>query len=145
MHGLSGTSVDAQHGNHEGNPAVLAVAPSTLNRRIAEIVARQEGWRLTVVDSATARAEARAIVICERDPGDSLWREAVSRWAQVSPRPHVMLVSRSTDVNLWTEFQRLGGSDILRSPLDPEALVRAVKRGWDLWNGRQQITPFRTA
>ena len=56
-----------------------------------------------------------------------------------SPRPYVILLSPNVDQNLWDELQRVGGSDILRAPVNREDLLWAVTRAWLLWRGQQNV------
>jgi FixJ family two-component response regulator len=59
--------------------------------------------------------------------------------ARKSPRPYVILLSPNADTNLWDELQRVGGCDILRTPINRDKILRAVKRAWLLWRNQQQV------
>ena len=61
-------------------------------------------------------------------------------------RPYVILLSPTVDRNDWDELQRVGGSDILRSPVNRDDLIWAVKRAWQFWRSQQKVyspLPFR--
>ena len=51
----------------------------------------------------------------------------------------MILLSPTTDNNLWDELQRLGGSDIQRTPLNRDKMLWAVKRAWFLWCSQQEV------
>lgn len=123
---------------------VLAILPDGSNRILLDGIAHQHGWVMTTVNTMEAAAEylhteERPIILFDREMAAEGWREPLKAWSGRSPRPCVMLISRNTDVNLWDEFQRLGGSDILRSPLVENQVVWAIKRGWLVWRGQQQV------
>jgi FixJ family two-component response regulator len=63
----------------------------------------------------------------------------VRNLSRKSPRPHVILLSPNADANLWDELERVGGSDILRTPINRDKMLRAVKRAWLLWRNQQQV------
>jgi len=75
----------------------------------------------------------------ERELNPCHWREAVSLLSRLSPRPYVILLSSSSDKNLWDELVRHGGSEILRTPIDRDAVMRAVNAGWSLWRNQQRL------
>lgn len=139
-------------------PRVLAVMGEGPGRDALQVVFRDAGWELVVADtaaSAIARQEKEPlpIILYERELTEEGWRSAVSRFSRLSPRPCVVMLSRSSDKNLWDEFVRCGGFDLLRTPVDRDAVIRTVRAGWSIWRsrrkaapkGHQAITPLRTA
>jgi len=75
----------------------------------------------------------------ERELNPHRWREAVSLFSRLSPRPYVILLSSSSDKNLWDELVRHGGSEILRTPIDGDAFKRAIRSAWSLWRNQQKL------
>ncbi|MEO8129033.1 MAG: hypothetical protein ABI822_18155, partial [Bryobacteraceae bacterium] len=69
----------------------------------------------------------------------SRWREAVCELSALSPRPYVILLSNSSDQNLWEELVTCGGSDVLRMPFETEAVLRAVRTGWAFWLTERRV------
>jgi DNA-binding NtrC family response regulator len=146
-------------------PRALAVMGEGPGREALQEVFRHAGWELVVADtSASALARQRKaplpIVLYERELTERGWRQAVSLFSRLSPRPCVLLLSRSSDKNLWEELVRCGGFDLLRTPIDRDAVIRTVSAAWSIWRSRytlrqlaaqsrckgsQAMTPLRTA
>jgi DNA-binding NarL/FixJ family response regulator len=124
-------------------PAALAIMAEGPGRDALQIVFREAGWRLTIAETSAPaldrRTEPPPIILYERELNPCHWRELVSRLSRLSPRPYVILLSSSFDTNLWDELVRHGGSEILRTPIDPDAVMRAVKSGWSLWRNQQRL------
>lgn len=102
-------------------PSVLAFVPPGDSRRVLESVSSEAGWTLTISDTPPAApakgAEKLApIILFDRELSPGNWREAVGVLIRRSPRPYLILLSPNSDGNLWDELQRVGGSDILRTP-----------------------------
>ena len=122
-------------------PRALAVMGEGPGRDALQVVFRDAGWKLVVADSsasAMARQEKEPlpIILYDRELTDKGWRQAVSRFSRLSPRPCVLLLSRSSDKNLWDELVRCGGFDLLRTPIDRDAVIRTVGAGWSIWRSR---------
>ena len=113
---------------------VLAIVSNGADRATVEVTAQRCGWAL-----AEDGSNVPPVVLYDRAVSPTGWREAVAAWTEHSPRPYVILVSARTDNNLWDELQRAGGSDILRSPLNPEHLSSALSRAWAIWQGQQRL------
>ena len=138
-------------------PKALAIVREGPDRDTLETVFGELEWPLTLANStmcaiALKQRSAYPVVLYERERTQCDWREAVSFLSRLSPRPYVILLSSSYDKNLWDEFVRRGGFDILRTPVDRNSLVLAVTSGWRLWRNHQKlleksqaITPLRTA
>jgi hypothetical protein len=120
--------------------AIMAKGPS---RDALQAVFLDAGWRLTIVDTSASafdpRNERLPIIFYERELNQSGWRAAVSLLSRLCPRPYVILLSSNRDKNLWDELVRNGGSDILRTPIDRDAVLRAVESGWSLWRNHQKL------
>jgi DNA-binding NtrC family response regulator len=136
-------------------PRALAVMGEGPGREALQAVFRDAGWTSVVADSsATALArqekEPVPIILYERELTERGWRQAVSHFSRLSPRPCVVLLSQSSDKNLWDELVRCGGFDLLRTPVDRDAVIRTVRAGWSIWRNQhnlrhQAMTPLRTA
>jgi FixJ family two-component response regulator len=70
----------------------------------------------------------------DRDLAGSDWREAMSRFASLSSRTCIVLVSRVVDVYLWNEVVRYGGYEVLAKPLRRDDVSRAVRLAWFYWS-----------
>ena len=114
----------------------------------------QSGWKLSTSDTTEAAfrnetARRTPIIFCERELPDgeatlATWRDALSQLSKLSPRPYVILLSPTSDRNLWEELARYGGSAILRVPLSRDSVVRVVHAGWSLWLSQQQVRQLGT-
>ena len=125
-------------------PCVLAVVEEGPAREAVAEAARREGWVLEIADSLkavqeTQRAMRHAVVVYQRELPGIDWREAVSICAGMAGRPCVILLSRLADHNLWVELARHGGSDLLREPVEIQALGAAVHNAWSLWQTQQKL------
>ena len=125
----------------EAAPRALAVMGEGPGRDALQAVFRDFGWKLVVAEtsaSAIARQEKEPlpIILYERELTERGWRQAVSHFSRLLPRPCVVLLSRSSDKNLWDELVRCGGFDLLRTPVDREAVIRTVRAGWSIWQNR---------
>ena len=122
-------------------PRALAVMGEGPCRDALQLVFRDAGWKLVVADSSASaiarqRKEPIPIILYERELAERGWRQAVSLFSRLSPRPCVVLLSRSFDKNLWDELVRCGGFDLLRTPVDRDAVIRTVGAGWSIWQTR---------
>jgi FixJ family two-component response regulator len=131
-------------GARQKAPRILALVPPGPNRLLLQTISRDAGWALTLSETAPGIAPGRQsdvppIIIYDRELSPYDWREIVHVLAKKSPRPYVILLSPNADTNLWDELQRVGGSDILRTPINRDTMLRAVKRAWLLWRNQQQV------
>lgn len=131
-------------------PAVLACVSPGATSTLLQSIGKERGWRLTL--SAVAAGPLNGIeppiVIIDQQLAPATWHSSIRELAAQSPRPYVILLAPRVDSNLVDEFQRLGGSDILRTPATRDSLVKTVERGWSLWRSQQQLhemMPLRTA
>jgi DNA-binding NtrC family response regulator len=131
-------------GARQKMPRILAIVPQGPNWRLLQAISRDTGWALTVSETppnltSGYQADVPPIVIYDRDLSPNHWREIVGVFTKKSPRPYVILLSPNADANLWDELQRVGGSDILRTPVNQGNMLWAVKRAWVLWRIQQHI------
>jgi DNA-binding NtrC family response regulator len=122
-------------------PRAMAVMGEGPGRDALQAVFRDFGWKLVVAEtsaSAIARQEKEPlpIILYERELTEGGWRQAVFLFSRLSPRPCVILLSRSSDKNLWDELVRCGGFDLLRNPVDRDAVLRTVRAGWSIWQNQ---------
>ncbi len=125
-------------------PRILALVPQGPDRLLLQALSQDAGWALTLSETAPAIAPGRQsdtppIIIYDRELSPLHWGEMVRNLSGTSPRPYVILLSPHADTNLWDELQRVGGSDILRTPINRDKTLRAVKRAWLLWRNQQQV------
>ena len=125
-------------------PRILAMVPQGPDRLLLQALSQDAGWALTLSETAPPidsghQADAPPIIIYDRGLSPLHWGETVRNLARKSPRPYVILLSPNADTNLWDELQRVSGSDILRTPINRDKMLRAVKRAWLLWRNQQQV------
>ena len=131
-------------------PTVLAFVSPGHSRLMLQRASCEAGWTLTISGTPPAEAtrsaqELAPIILFDRELPPGNWREAVGILSGTSPRPYIILLSPHSDGNLWDELQRAGGSDILRTPVDPQSILQAVGRAWSLWRSQQQVRlPLQT-
>ncbi len=131
-------------GARQTAPRILAIVPQGPSRLLLQAISRDAGWNVTLAETAPSltsgcQPDVPPIIIYDRELSPHHWREIVGLLAKISPRPYVILLSPSADTNLWDELQRLGGSDILRTPVSRDNLVWAVRRAWQLWHHQEQV------
>jgi FixJ family two-component response regulator len=122
------------------NPRVLALIREGPNLLALRSIFQEAGLALTFWERRLPnRVEIAPIVIFDRELSPVHWPDQVRDLANKSPRPYIILLSSSIDTNLWDELQRVGGSDILRTPLDRESLLAAIRRAWQLWRSLRAL------
>jgi DNA-binding NtrC family response regulator len=131
-------------GARQKAPRILALVPQGPDRLLLQTISRDAGWALTLSETAPGiafgcQSDTPPIIIYDRELSPRHWGEMVRDLARKSPRPYVILLSPNADTNLWDELQRVGGSDILRTPINRDKILRAVKRAWLLWRNQQQV------
>jgi FixJ family two-component response regulator len=131
-------------GARQKAPRILALVPQGPDRLFLQAISRDAGWALTLSETTPGIASGcqsatPPIIIYDRELSPGHWGEMVRDLARKSPRPYVILLSPNIDTNLWDEVQRVGGSDILRTPISRDKLLRAVRRAWLLWRNQQQV------
>ena len=124
---------------------ILALVPKGPNQLVLRTTSANAGWALTVSDSTSDTflwpRSVPPIVIYDREMSPQHWCEMVRAFAKKSPRPYIILLSPSSDANLWDELQRAGGSEILRTPINQDHLLWALVKAWQLWRTQQRVRP----
>ncbi len=125
-------------------PRILAVVSPGPDRHLIQAIAQDSGWILTLSETLAAPtfgcpADVPPLVIYDREISPNHWHDTVRALTKKSPRPYVILLSRNADANLWDELQRVGGCDILRTPVQKDNLLWAVKKAWVLWHNQQHV------
>jgi DNA-binding NtrC family response regulator len=138
----------------EDAPRALAVMREGAAWESLRAVFEDLGWTLVFAGTPAAAIARHSedpfpVILYDRDLTGCEWRLVVPLFAKLSPPPSVILLSAKADRNLWDEVVRCGGCDVLRVPVDRDAVARAVRAACSLWrnqqNLRQPITPLRTA
>ena len=122
---------------------ILAIVPQGPNRLLVQAISRDAGWTLTLSDTSPGlilgqSADLPPIIIYDREISPQNWREVVGALTRQSPRPYVILLSPNADANLWDELQRVGGSDILRTPVSRDASAWGRSKGRGCSGSSQQ-------
>jgi len=123
---------------------IFAILPEGPDRTILEALCRDVGWTLSFAarfdeSMAGTASEIPAIILYDRRTPGCDWRQGIRTLSKLPLHPCVILVSPTSDRNLWDELQFFGGSDILRSPIEPERALRAVIRASLLWQNEQEV------
>lgn len=123
---------------------VLAVVSRRTVQDTVEAVFAEAGWSVRIADTIddaviVDRHQPVPIILLDRDLPGHYWKDDVVRLIRLKPRPCVILLSDHADKNLWDEHLRLGGFAVLRTPLQCEALVRAIQSGLGVWQGQQRL------
>lgn len=144
--GLLSSRRNRPGGTPQQAPRILALVQGGPSRLLLQSVSRDAGWSLTLHDNSSGIASlcqsgVPPIVIYDRELSPSHWSEMVWALTRKSPRPYVILLSPNADTNLWDELQRVGGSDILRTPVNRDSLMGALKRACQLWRNQQVVRP----
>jgi hypothetical protein len=130
--------------SRQSAPLLIAFLSDPLTLRVVDVVAREFGWALQFAAKPElamefGNAKVPTIVLFERDFDAADWRLTLRSFKHWSPRPYVILLSRNMDLNLWDELERVGGSDIVRLPLDREHLIWSVNRALVLLRSRREV------
>ena len=131
-------------GNSKTTLDMVAMLPEGADRQLVESAARESEVPIRVInrlDSSLPGSDfpIPAVILFDRDLPASDWRTAFMAFKNWYPRPYVILLSKKSDLNLWDELQRVGGSDILRTPLTHERLLWAINRACSIWQHRQEV------
>jgi DNA-binding response OmpR family regulator len=109
----------------------LAISPFEEDLSLFQHMFDDAGWKLL---TARTRREAMsdlghgpiAVVVCERHLIDGNWKDVLSHLASILNPPRLIVVSRRSDDELWTEVLNMGGFDLLSAPLQVVEVVHAV-------------------
>jgi FixJ family two-component response regulator len=80
----------------------------------------------------TRRLDA-PVILLDRDWFGTDWRVAVKNLASLPQRPCVILLSGTSDQQLWRELARCGGYDTLLKPLQKEHVARMIRLALAYW------------
>jgi AmiR/NasT family two-component response regulator len=119
------------------NPRALAIMRDGIDRDTLQSIFRDADWELEIAETISSalisRKDPFPIVLWERELKERDWRQAVSVLSSLPQHPSVILLSGRCDNNLWDDLIGFGGSDIVRTPVDPEDVMRAIRSAWSLW------------
>ncbi len=123
-------------------PRILAVVRQGPNRLILEALSQDAGLAIIFSEScAFAHSDPAPVVIYDCELSPIQWPKIIRGLAQQSPRPYLILLSSQADANLWEELQRVGGSDVLRRPIDRDDFLAALTRAWQLRRSLERVRP----
>lgn len=122
----------------EGVPRTLAVMGEGADRRALQAAFDERGWAVTYADSTTEALVLQMqqrfpIVLFQREVAGRDWRPAVRVLSRMMPRACVVLMSDTSDMNQWEELVRCGGFDVVRTPVEGNAVIRMVSAAWSIW------------
>jgi DNA-binding response OmpR family regulator len=104
--------------------------------RVLQAARRREAL-MTLVGSPIS------VIVTDAVLPDGHWSDFLSDLAPALQPPHVIVLSQSSDLPAGEHVWHLEGFDILREPVPPEEVQRAVDVAWRKWEGRRNLT--RTA
>src|SRR4051794_38370517 len=121
-------------GDRHDRISVLAI---TTTERAAELerMISHTRWQMQVVHTVqdalhTLRASPVCVVLCDRHLPDGTWLDLMHAAEQLYPRPEVIVISPSVDLELWDEIFHCGGYDLLTTPLEPQMIYEIVPMAW---------------
>lgn len=79
---------------------------------------------------------AFAVVLCDSDEGDHVWRLVLEEISRVPSPPLLIVTSRLADERLWAEALNLGAWDVLAKPWNREEVRRTMQTAWLHWSER---------
>jgi DNA-binding response OmpR family regulator len=130
-------------GINANNMIGLAISPFEEDLSFFQRLFDDAGWKLlTARTRRQAVAELSrsriAVVICECHLIDGNWKDVLSRLASILNPPRLIVVSRRSDDELWTEVLNMGGFDLLMAPLQEMEVARAVGSALVDWMEEQR-------
>jgi DNA-binding NtrC family response regulator len=125
----------------EPPPALLAVLSNAGERQLVTELSHNNGWSLTVaatLEQAQAGIANKrlAVVLLDRDLGESDWRSMVRSFTCLHPAPCVILASFVSDHYLFEEVIHQGGYDVVSKPLKLEEVSRITRLALTFWKNR---------
>ena len=135
----------------DGPPAVLiaivALVVDEQDRGLLAGVAARNQWAVHFADTCTQawtvlNQRKAPIILCDRRLPGSDWRDVVYRMALSPHHACAILLSHVVDDYLWNEVIRVGGYDVLSTPLREDDLVRSVRLAWSYWNTAAKVSPL---
>jgi DNA-binding response OmpR family regulator len=115
----------------EARLKILALGMFIQDRILLERLGKRHNWELRFTNSPPdafqwVSQKEFEIILCDRNQPGYPWREVMDRLAKNSPRSCILLISPVNDDYLWRDVLQWGGYDVLRRPLDPEAVLHLV-------------------
>jgi DNA-binding NtrC family response regulator len=139
-----GTSRTNGRKESSGQIKIVALVSSEHDRGLLSRLATEHHWTLRLADTSEEAWEAlneskAPIVLCDRELSAADWRDVVHRMGSSNHGTYPILVSRVADDYLWKEVIRLGGHDLLATPLREEDVLRAIRLAWSYWNTTMKV------
>ena len=108
-------------------------------------IAQTRRWKLIVSTSwqesaILMRNRTVPVVLLHRSLLEPDWRQALRTILTASARPSALVISPDTSNSFWEAVIRLGGYDVLPTPLSETQVVHAVQAAWKFW--RRCRAPF---
>ncbi|MGJ5817581.1 hypothetical protein [Paludibaculum fermentans] len=126
----------------EPGPRTLAVMGEGPDRSALQAAFDERGWGLALADNTTdalvqQMQERFQVILFQREVAGRDWRPAVRVLSRMIPRPCVVLLSDTCDMNQWEELVRCGGFDVARTPVNGNAVMRMVTAAWSIWKQQE--------
>jgi hypothetical protein len=114
---------------------LLCLLGDDRDRTLIASLCQTNGWKVNFTDQPEqARHHKPHIMLFDRALAEQDWKEVIAGLAEACPGTCILLASTVVDGNLWNEVVRHGGYEVLRKPLHPLEVSRAVRMAWAYWN-----------
>jgi DNA-binding NarL/FixJ family response regulator len=139
--GLSATHASA------GKISIVALVAARSDRELLSRLAIDHQWVLRFAENCSeawdALNESKApIVLCDRELPAAEWRDVIQMMVSSAHQAYAILLSKVADDYLWNEVIRLGGHDLLTTPLREEDVLRAIRLAWFYWSNSMNAQPM---
>lgn len=133
-----------EHSPSAAGMTLIALGLSTSDRAVLTESCLRYSWPVcfadTIRDAWNASERSRLpIVLCDRTLRGTDWKDAIRALSSPGKRVYSILVSRVIDGNLWDEVIRLGGYEVVPTPLHEEAVLRSVRLALLDWRSSAPI------
>jgi DNA-binding NtrC family response regulator len=138
----------ADEGMSKAPAVIVALVIDEADRTVLTGAAARNPWVLHFADTyaqawATLNHLKAPIILCDRRLSGEDWRDVVYMMALSPHHACAILLSHVVDDYLWNEVIRVGGYDVLSTPLREDELVRSVRLAWSYWNTAAKVSPLR--
>lgn len=116
---------------------ILAMMRSGRDFSILSSVALRMDWSVTLASEyeearQLTKSQTFAVVLIDRDLSSN-WKHCLDGLIHSAPDSGIILLSRVEDPLLWEEVTTKGGYDVLRKPLNAQAVTAVLSRAITYW------------
>lgn len=130
-----------------GKISIVALVAAESDCELLSHLAVDHHWVLHFAQNCgeawDALNESKApIVLCDRELPAAEWRDVIQMMVSSAHQAYVILLSKVADDYLWNEVIRLGGHDLLTTPLREDDVLRAIRLAWFYWSNSMKAQPM---